>query len=551
MKSSSALISFIIGMHVFFGLFLLYPLWFVFSDAFTNDGKFTLEFFTLALNAPELKELVGNTFDIASSVTLLSLGIGGSMAFFMTRFAIPFKSVLHLLILLPFVLPPFVGVVGVKQLFGRFGTVNLLLMQIGLLSVPLDWLSPGSQFGVVVLEVTHFVPVIYLTVAASLRGMTPVLEDAAKVSGAGPFKILLKIILPLAWPGILAGTVLVFVSSFTELGAPLLLEYRKVVPVYIFNMLSDLHVNKVGLALACLVAVMCAVLFFLTSHLMPKEELASTNARRVSNSLKNSWTLSGAAIFILIGSYSLFSLLPHLGILLTAFSKTWFLTAFPTAYTLQHFLTVLEYPLTRNGILMSIQLSFAAVLLIVLFSLLIAYSVKRTRIRGKRSIEILALLPLAIPGLLFALGYVLAFSGTILDPRRNPIPLLIIAYTVRRLPTMLRSAIAGISDVHPQVIDAARVSGASTALIFRRIVAPLISRHIFAGSIMAFTFCMLEVSDSLFLALEERYFPISKTLYTLLGRPDGIELAAALGVLIMILLSCSYSLAYVLESKKP
>ena len=101
---------------------------------------------------------------------------------------------------------------------------------------------------------------------------------------------------------------------------------------------------------------------------------------------------------------------------------------------------------------------------------------------------------------------------------------------------MVRSAVAGMSEVNPKVEEAALLAGASPFTIRRKIVLPIIARHIAAGALLSFAFCMLEVSDSFILALEQRFFPISKAMYMVLGRPDGPELASALGVTVSLLL---------------
>jgi iron(III) transport system permease protein len=235
--------------------------------------------------------------------------------------------------------------------------------------------------------------------------------------------------------------------------------------------------------------------------------------------------------------YLALAALPQLGLLLTALSKDWFMTPLPEQLTVSHFAAVFQHPLTSVSIKNSFFLSATATLFITLLAGLIAFLTARVKLRFAWVLDLFSLLPLAVPGLVFAFGYIGGFSGTLLDPRFSPIPLLLIAYTVRRMPMMVRSANAGLRESHPALGEAAASLGAGSFTIARRITLPLISRHLLAGALLTFTYSMTEVSDSLFLAREERYYPISKALYTLLGRPDGLELAAALGVLITILIS--------------
>jgi len=154
------------------------------------------------------------------------------------------------------------------------------------------------------------------------------------------------------------------------------------------------------------------------------------------------------------------------------------------------------------------------------------------------------MLPLALPGLVIAFGYVAGFSGTILDARNNPIPLLVIAYAVRRLPYMVRAAYAGFQQTSVALEEASLNLGAGPARTLRKITFPLVLANLVAGGILCFAFAMLEVSDSLILAMKEQFYPITKTIYVLLGRiADGPYIASAMGILGMALLTVSLMLA--------
>ena len=191
----------------------------------------------------------------------------------------------------------------------------------------------------------------------------------------------------------------------------------------------------------------------------------------------------------------------------------------------------------------SLYLSFLSTFADILVGIGLAYLLARTRIPGRSLLDTLAMMPLAVPGLIIAFGYVAAFSGTFLDARRNPVPLLIVAYAVRRLPYMVRSAYAGFQQTSPALEEAAQNVGATPFRALRRVTLPLVLANLIGGGILCFAFAMLEVSDSLILAVEERYYPITKAIYDLLSRPDGPYVASALGVLGMILLMVSLFLA--------
>jgi iron(III) transport system permease protein len=151
------------------------------------------------------------------------------------------------------------------------------------------------------------------------------------------------------------------------------------------------------------------------------------------------------------------------------------------------------------------------------------------------------MLPLAVPGLVIAFGYLGAFGstfrGTLLDPRFNPLLLLAAGYSIRRLPYMVRAAHAGLEQVSRTYEEAAANLGASPWRVIKRITLPLISANLLAGGILCFSFSMLEVSDSLILAQREEFYPITKAIFALMdGLENGVNVAAALGAWAMAML---------------
>jgi iron(III) transport system permease protein len=174
-------------------------------------------------------------------------------------------------------------------------------------------------------------------------------------------------------------------------------------------------------------------------------------------------------------------------------------------------------------------------------------------------LDALAMLPLALPGIVLAFGYVAAFDNfktawlnEYFNPRNNPTLLLIISYSVRRLPYIVRSAYAGFQQTSVTLEEASANLGASPFRTLRKITLPLVMANLIAGTILTFSFAMLEVSDGLILAMKEQYYPITKMIYQLMGRldPNAPSVACALGVVGMILLTGSLLIAAKLLGRK-
>jgi iron(III) transport system permease protein len=161
------------------------------------------------------------------------------------------------------------------------------------------------------------------------------------------------------------------------------------------------------------------------------------------------------------------------------------------------------------------------------------------------------MVPLALPGIVIAFGYVATYTDTFLDPMDNPVPLLIIAYAIRRLPFMVRSAAAGLQQMSSSLEEASTTFGASRFHTLKKITIPLITANLIGGALLCFSYAMLDVSDSLILAMKDRFYPMTKAIYALfLEQGSGEFVASALGIIGMaILASCIMGASLVLGKK--
>ena len=526
----------------FFSLFLIYPLGHVLIHAFFVDGQFTLEFFSFVITDASQWEIVLNSINLGLAVTVATTLISVPMAIALVRYDFVGKGLLNGLLLVPMVLPPFVGAVGMRQMFARFGSVNLLLMNLGVIDQPIDWLG-GGMMGVVVMEVLHLYPIMYLTVASGLANVDPSMEEAARNVGSHGWSLFRRVTLPLMMPGYFAGATIVFIWAFTDLGTPLIFEYRRVMPVQIFDMLNDVHENPMGYTLVVFMIVMSAGFFYLSKFAMGGRSYEMMVHGHASAAVKKASLPRTLFIYLCLLTLTFLAVIPHLSVILTSVSERWFMTILPESYTGLYYTQIFEHPLTVTSIRNSLFLSGLSTIIDIGVGIAVAYLLVRTRMPGRNVLDTLTMLPLAVPGVILAFGYVAGFSGTFLDVRNNPVPLLIFGYAIRRLPYMVRSAYAGFQQTSVTLEEAARNVGATPAATLRRITLPLVFANLVAGGILCFSFAMLEVSDSLILAVEERYYPITKAIYALMARPDGSFMASAMGVLGMVLLTVSLFLA--------
>lgn len=529
---------------LFLGLFFLLPVAATLRGAFVDaQGQLTFAYLLEVFLNPIYREGFLNAGFIATASTFGCLLISVPLATFRARFLFPGRSLFHALVLAPLLLPPFVGALGVQALMGKMGALNSLLVSLHLLdpSNTPDWLGSGRMLGVILMNILHLYPLTYTSLASAIQGLDPALEEAAESLGARPLRRLFKVTLPLILPGLFAGGSLTFIWSFTELGVPLIFDVERVTSVQVFNALKDLEDNPFPFALV-VVLLASTTLMYVMSRLLFKGQPAEGGGRAVQLRPPKSLSEGGAWIISLIfGGLIALSVLPHVGVVVLSLSTDWYQTVIPGVLSLVNYRDALGNELALTSIANSLRYSILAALIDVGLGVAIAWVLVRTRIVGRTLLDALVMMPLSVPGIVLALGYLaLSREGQLLGwlmMGDDPLLLLAVAYSMRRLPYVVRSVSAGLMEVSPVLEEAAESLGAAPARAFLRITLPLVFPSVLAGGIMAFSFAMLEVSDSMILAQRTVHFPITKAIYTLSGTiGDGPLLASALGVWAMLFL---------------
>ena len=535
----------------FFGLFFVWPIVVAVRGAFLDQtGALTFDYIREVFRNPIYLEGFVNALRLAVGSTIVAFALAAPLAWISERFEFPAKRGLSALLLLPMMLPPFVGAIGFRQIFGQEGAFNALLHAVGWLgqNQVIDWVGAGREWGIVLLNALHLYPILYLNLVAALANVDPVLLEAAENLGCSGLRRAWRVTIPLVMPGIFAGGSIVFIWAFTELGVPLMFDYYRVTPVQIFNGLSDIDSNPFTYALVAVTLIGSALIYLAIRLLAGKPPPAMPGRGGHAGQMLVLGPVRGLFCTFFFLAVCALALLPQLGVILVSFSRDWYRTILPQSLTLQHYTLALGNHLTVPAIQNSLVYASLSTLLDLFLGVTIAYLITRTKIFGRSWLDALAMLPLAVPGLILAFGYLaLTRTGNLLhflDPARNPLILLVLAYAVRRLPYVVRSAAAGFEQASVTLEEAAQSVGASPFHALLRITLPLIMANLFSGGILAFAFAMLEVSDSLILAQKQADYPIAKAIYELsniLG--EGRYLAAALGVWAMVFLALTIAAA--------
>lgn len=533
---------------VFIGVFLIWPVLRTVQGGLIIDGRLSLSCVSAVLRHPVYLEGLRNAALIAICVVVITGIAATGLSLLAQKYDFPLKGILTSLLLVPMILPPFVGAIGLRQMIGEYGALNALLIRLNILPPDgwVDWLGQYRMFGIIALESLYLYPIMYLNAAAALANIDPAMEEAAENLGSRGWHKFFRITLPLMMPGLFAGGTIVFIWSFTELGTPLMLDFTRITSVQIFDGIKDIGGDNpfpYALTIVLLVTSLTAygiskVLWGRHAHAAFAKATVGRSARRLRGARAWLVTLPFTAVIAL-------AVVPHVGVLLTCVSRDWYQSILPSGVTLDHFRTALGHSMALPSMTNSLQYAGWAMLIDVGLGLAIAWVVVRSNAPWRGALDALSMLPLAVPGMVVAFGYLsltqiggpLAFL--VGDPRSpDPYFILIFAYAVRRLPYMVRSIVAGLQQTSVTLEEAAANLGCPPVKSVLRITLPLISANLLAGALLTFSFAMLEVSDSLMLAQTPEDYPITKAIFhlnQLLG--EGRYVASALGAWAMLFLT--------------
>lgn len=484
-----------------------------------------------------------NSLMCAGIVTVCASIIGISIAFIMARYDFPGKTFFRVLATVPLLMTPFINAFVIKKLFDwRDGLISWFICDV--LGIPVR-IGISEIAGVIVAQIMTFFPIIYLNVFSSIINIDPSLEEQAENLGAKGFYLFRTVTLPLALPGLAAGAAIVFIFSLEDLAGPIVFNEKRFISYQILSKFIEAttgRLSPVAATLAVILLVLALIAFAGIKKYVTLRQYAmlsrggrwSVRARRPG--------IKGL-IIIYLSLLPLFLLaFPQIGVFIYAFCEKW-TDPLPEGFTINHIARIAIDPLVLRAIINSLTYSLLALVLIVLMGISASYVIARARLSGVELLDLLVTAPIALPGLVIAVGYFYFFSGvfrgTPLDPiTSGPSLLLILAYSVRRLPFTARAVFAGLQQVHVALEEASLNLGASRLKTIRSIVIPLIGLNVFSGALISFVYCMSEVSTSITLGGlgglgELHQAPITLIMMDYLSRVEGPYVVASLGVLLM------------------
>ena len=538
---------------LFIGLFLLIflavPIFQVFYVSFLDqNGHFTLlNFYDFFQNALFIESFY-NSFYVASMSVVLASVFALPLAYFTSRFNFRGSVIIQSLGFIPLIMPPFVGAVAMKLLFGSNGSINLILN---------DWFGFKIPFmeglnGVIFVESIHYFPFILINLITSLNNIDRTMEESAQSLGSKGFGLFRKIVLPLSMPGYVAGASLVFLKVFDDLGTPLLLDVNNMLAPQAYLRISSIGINDPMGYVIGVILVLTSIAAVYVAKLALGGKDYSMLQKGGGGMIKRDFLPYQKYLAYFVVFFILFLVLsPHIALTLLSFGTIWSFSVLPDAFTVQHYKAVFENSVFIKNTML--YCSIAAFIDVVL-AFFISYIVLRTKIIGRQLLDYIAMSALAIPGLVLGIGYLRTFYSINLPWDNTPLAswwfMIVIILAVRRLPYALRACNAVLMQISKYLEESAESLCAQKISIFRKILIPLMTGGLLAGFITSFSTATVELSATIMLVSTESEAPLAYAIYSYMQTAAGRGPGAAFGLIGVLIVAVGTYLSQLIIEKK-
>ena len=467
-------------------------------------ARLSVDNFITVLSNPNVGEALFNTLVACSGGTGIAVVIGLTFSWIVVRTNTPCKRFIAAASILPLFAPPLVaGVAWVILGSPKTGLINTMFKWANL-----DWrVDFYSLTGLVFVFGIYYAPYVYMFTASALRNMDPSLEEAAEIAGASPFATLFSVTFPLIMPAIISGMLLSFIVMLGIYGIPAVLGAPtniNVLTTYIFKLTNwSPPLYNTAAAVAIILMVVTGLLVFLQQKVLSGRSYTTVagKAYRPRNLDLGRWrwfTFGLAIVYLFV-----VVVLPTLALIVAAFRKFMFIRDAASLfdmrqYSLVHFHSIFDNPLTLNSIYNAVEVGIITALAGGVLAFAIGYTIHRTHVAGRRSIDLLSTLPVAIPGLVIGVAYLWAWIG-IPGGLYGTIWILALAFIARFMPDTVKALSTSFLQIHRELEEAAWICGKGMLGTIRTIVLPLASPGVIAAMTLLFVLSIRELGSSLFL----------------------------------------------------
>jgi iron(III) transport system permease protein len=505
----------------------------VWDSLHTTAGDATLRNYASALSRSRNLNALLNSLYLGVAVTGFSLLLGVPLALAVSRTNMPGRGFTHFSVLAAFVMPNFLGAIAWILLAGpNAGWLNRLWLQVfGGQAGPLNVFSFTGLAFVIAL---YSYPLVYVFTKSALDLVSTELEDAASIHGAGKMRTLTRVTLPLVMPSIVGAAILIFLESVALYGTPALIAIPAGINLATTQIVSFFDYPprvEQAAAFSMPILALTVVMLWLQRRILSRKGFVSVSGkggeRRPFDIGRWKWPLLGYSALV-----SLLTVIMPLAILLIAsVSKAWGKGIASGNFTLANYVDIFFGQATvRGAIVNTVLYSGATALVCVTVGLCVAYATQRRITPWPGLIQLLALAPVAVPGLILAIGLYAAYAGPPFSLYGTG-ALVVIAFTTRFLPIAVTAFAAAVRSLNPELEEAVRILGGGRITVLARVVVPLLKKTLVGAFILVFVICTKELSTAVFLT-----GPASRVVSVLtldLSEQGNYETLAAMGVVLV------------------
>jgi iron(III) transport system permease protein len=505
------------------------------SFEIADQGGFTLANYLEAYGRARYLEALGNSLMLGAATALLSTIFGVPLAWALSRTNVPYKTVIWLVVLGAFIVPPYLGAVGWILLAGpNSGWINQVW----------QWLSSAdttafniySFWGLALIIALNSFPFIFLFTKSALDLISSEMEDAANILGAGAWTTMWRVTLPLAWPSILAGIIIVFLETIALFGAPALIGIParfNVVTTQLWQFFEFPVRVEVAAAYAMPLLLITIALMWLQKLMLSRKGFVSQTGKGGERRLikLGGWRWPVFGYCALVGLLSV--ALPMIVLIQASFSRAWGRGFSVENLTLRNYTYLLfEHDMAWTAIQNTFVYGFGAATFAAVLALMIAYIVNRRLVPFGNVLAFLCMAPFVIPGIVLAIGFYAAYASPPLALYGTGL-LLVLAFTTRFLPIAYASSSAALRSLNPEMEEAVRIFGGTRFTALQHVIVPLLKRSLLGGWLLIFILATRELSAAIFLVGPQTR-TISVLLYDL-SEEGNFEVLSALGGVLLII----------------
>jgi len=515
-----------IVIFLFIILTIIYPLSIVFIRSVTDpNGNITMANFGKFFSIPYYIRVLENSIFVSGVTTIFSILIGVPMAYMVTRFDLKTKRLINIIVILSLMSPPFIGAYAWILLFGRSGFFTTTLLSLTGIRFPTIY----GEWGIISVFTLKMFPYVFLFTSGALSSIDSSLEEVAENLGSTPLRRLLTVTFPVVLPSIFAGAILVFMSSISDFGTPMLLgqNYKVLATLVYEQYMSEMGTSaNFASAVSMIIVLFCALILVGQKSYLNSRNFAMTAMRPPA--IVHLAPLKRIAVGLFMFFILLLAMLPQIVVIVTSF-KNFDGMVFGEGWGIVSYVTI--FTRMMRSIKNTYIYSFIAMLFMVVIGSLTAFVIVRKRSPLTGLMDIMLMFPYVIPGAVMALGLIIGFN-------RPPFFLagtafiMILSYTVRKIPYTVRSGVGFLYQMEPNVEEASINLGVPPGITFIKITVPIMLPGIISGAILSWIETINELSSSVML-YTGRTMTLAVSVYNEVAR-NSFGTAAAMGTILTV-----------------